>query len=291
MPRKARWTISPIEDGVCEVQLYSWKYFMDFIYIEMLAYDAYIWRGQRCSDWELHSTLDRLTNTKGIPKRRLNKYIEQHLERFQYASRGRRGNNPRTIDDENDWWALGQHHGLATPLLDWTTSPFVAAYFSFIGFSEQQTDHRAVYALQRLGIETKAQDIKEEKELENKKELLAHVDGTKKIKNSLRLRILEQPVKLEIEFIRPMSDENQRLVNQGGLFTRSPIGESLESWIKHNYAGDKEKAALIKILIPNKDRMMCLRMLNRMNINHLSLFPDLYGASKFSNIHSEIDRY
>ena len=48
---------------------------------------------------------------------------------------------------------------------------------------------------------------------------------------------------------------------------------------------------LVKVLIPNKDRDDSLRSLNRMNINHLSLFPDLAGASMFCNLHSEVDRY
>ena len=93
-----------------------------------------------------------------------------------------------------------------------------------------------------------------------------------------------------MEFIRPLSDENQRLVNQGGLFTRAPDGEAVESWVQKNFIDDSGYV-LMKILIPNKDRTECLTSLNRMNINHLTLFPDLYGATKYCNLFGEIKNY
>src|SRR5947209_3848569 len=116
MPRTKRWVKSPVVDGVISFTLHSWKYFTDFIYQEMLDYTGYIWRGHRRDDWLLESTLDRLTKSVGVTKHNRVRFLARHLTRFEYAARGRRGGNPPRIKDENDWWALGQHHGLATPL-------------------------------------------------------------------------------------------------------------------------------------------------------------------------------
>src|SRR5580692_8878181 len=90
-----------------------------------------------------------------------------------------------------------------------------------------------------------------------------------------------------VEFVDPMSDENQRLVSQSGLFTRAPIGTSIEQWVAWAFQG-MPTPVLLRLKIPDTDRLTCLRTLNRMNINHLSLFPDLAGASRSTNLRLEI---
>lgn len=290
MSRTKRWTWTEVGVGFAEVRILSWKYFGDFIYQEMLNYDSYIWRGHRCDDWKLESTLDRLVRNAKVPSAREEKFRASHLDQFKFAVRGRRGSNPPPVDDENGWWALGQHHGLATPLLDWSTSPFVAAFFAFIDTEEPQTRHRAIYALHRPTVEARAKAKAREVNMRKRLELKTAQQEGKQL-GMLKLTYLEAKEEPEISFIRPLSDENQRLVNQGGLFTRSPRSKSLEEWVQENHDVEYKGYTLIKILLPNKDRDSCLRNLNRMNINHLSLFPDLYGASKFCNLFSEIDRY
>lgn len=289
MVRSKGWEWSTISFGYAEVKLFSWKYFTDFIYQEMLEYEEYIWRGQRCDSWGLESTLDRLVMKAKVAKTKRYDFKQAHLEQFKFAVRGRRGANPPEIESENDWWALGQHHGLATPLLDWTTSPFVAAYFAFINQGENQTRHRAIFALCRPIIEKKVRLKIRAKELENKQTKADIASGKKQV-GLISAHMFDSPVQPEVEFIRPLSDENQRLVNQGGLFTRAPNGKYLDAWVQEN-SEDESGYTLIKIILPNADRAECLKMLNRMNINHLTLFPDLYGASKFCNLFGEIEKY
>jgi len=93
-----------------------------------------------------------------------------------------------------------------------------------------------------------------------------------------------------MDFIDPPGDDNARLVNQNGLFTRTQDGEDIETYVRRMFAG-RNNTILVKITIPNSERETTMCALNQMNINHATLFPDLYGASTFSNMRWTIPGY
>jgi len=245
---------------ISETKLQHWSEFNEVVQ-KLLDLPHYIFRGHSCSSWLLEPTLTRLIKKKPD----IDEIREKHLEEFKYSVRGRRGSNPPKLSTDNDWWALGQHHGLATPLLDWSVSPWVALFFAFSETDPAtDTDHRVVYALN-------SHKLKEECDT---------------------LLQSEVPPSEIIEFVRPLTDENARLVNQAGLFTCSPETVDIESWIQAHFSLlPDNNVVLLKIFVPNSDRIECLKGLNRMNINYSTLFPDLYGSARFSNLRLEIDNY
>lgn len=263
MTKQSRWVPKGTANGIWEVEFSSWKYFHDFVRQQMLDYSHYIWRGQRDANWKLESSLDRILRSK-LPSRRPS-LARAHLQDFKLAVRGRRGPNPAIIQDENEWWALGQHHGLATPLLDWTESAFVALYFAFEKPIKPESGRRVVWALHG--------NVKKNAEITDVHNA-AKKDGS-------------PPV---LEYVRPHQNDNARLVSQAGLFTKAPLGQTVDGWIEQNHLG-VTSAPLVKLTFPDKERAECLRTLTKMNINHITLFPDLYGAGQHCNKKLEIDKY
>ncbi|MGL1930251.1 MAG: FRG domain-containing protein [Desulfotalea sp.] len=250
-------------DGIipsCRVE--SWEDFDEVVkrYCDNDYEGNYVFRGQKDYRWPLEPTLDRFV--KGAVKSEI---ATKHLEQFRLSIRGRL-NDKSILNDENEVWALGQHHGLATPLLDWTVSPYVALFFAFASEDDQSrlddkgdldNYSRTIFILNKFFV----QDLND---------------------NGSSLQIVE-----------PSVDDHGRLVNQAGLFTVAPYGETLESSIEKalidsevNVDDVPEVSQYIcKIHIPNQigTRSSCLKKLRKMNIHSASLFPDLIGASSYCN--------
>ncbi len=76
---------------------------------------------------------------------------------------------------------------------------------------------------------------------------------------------------------------------------KMPERMDLESNVRARFAQETSatdrhaRSVLMKITIPNTGRTDCLKFLNKMNINRMSLFADLDGAAKYINGLWEID--
>jgi hypothetical protein len=251
----------------------TWKEFREFVDSDRHASPVY-WRGQRESDWPLASQFERkiLAMNGGWKEsasqvypysgryKREGKKIwadgfyqeirDGYLERFQWAASGVRGPNPSPLSTEQ-WWALGRHYGLITPLLDWTEKPYIAAFFALTELKEKLTygggsisfggEEVAIYQL---------------------------VHRSKPELGNLRV-------------VKPAVDELGRLQGQRSVFTWLDSEEyfELQGYLDNTGMGD----LLTQIILSGNALRDGLRDLDKHGIDYRLLFPDLAGAALAAN--------
>jgi hypothetical protein len=146
--------------------------------------------------------------------------------------------------DHGSLLALAQHYGLPTRLLDWTESPYVAAFFAYNSRAlwGETDQHVCIWVLDTSDPIWSAQ--------------------------------------YGVEVLNVALTGNNRLRNQSGRFTlaRTPFA-SLEEYVAaHGETGH----SLRKFLLPGNDWPKALADLDAMGINHARVYPEIEGAAQMA---------
>lgn len=224
---------------------------------------AYAFRGQPSAAYSLQPSLQRMvSNLSRAEALRIEQIL---LAEFQ--SQAHLLMQPAWLPDRRDmisWWTLMQHHGAPTRLLDWTKSPYVAAYFAVESVRDQDGaiwyfhSNSLEVRLRRLGEPTMDDAIKD-------------FNGYFSSENDKSCCYLfERKQKIE------------RMVTQQGCFTVSPdvVADHAAIIEKALAKNDEGKELFRKIIIPAELKPEFLLQLHRLNVNGIALFPGIDGLGR-----------
>lgn len=215
-----------------------------------MPYQTLLFRGHSDDRWRLAPSFFREGKKSGIT---LADYAEEALrDAYHHMSHDLpRAFDLALLDDLCSFLSVLQNHGFPTPLLDWTYSPYIAAYFAF---REVNIDHPRTDLVRIFVLDAKAWAAA-----------------------SPAPAALAQSAPF-VAIVRPPAQFNARLIPQQGAFTLSNI-PGLEEYIM-SAAPEASPAWLNSVTINVKHTIEALGDLDSMGINEQTLFPGLDGACR-----------
>lgn len=232
------------EDSSLSASEMSWNQFKE--HATDLEPGRFIFRGQGSNRWKLRTAFHRTGRAN------LLRFMRQDVHALY---RHLTGLTPHRFNLDNPldyaaFLALAQHHGYPTPLLDWTLSPFIAAYFAFKGAkasSDTNIDKVRLHVLDAISWNN----------IFEKAQVLA-------------------PTFLHLTVLEPLALNNPRVLPQQGLSVVTNV-DDIEKYVAGREL-EQKTTFLTAIDIPFSERSKVMRELALMGINAGSLFPGLDGA-------------
>lgn len=148
---------------------------------------------------------------------------------------------------------LCQHHGYPTPLLDWSYSPFVAAFFAFRSIRNSEASAASDDDCVRIFKFNKA-------EWQKMYASESTVDG----------------LRMHLSFFEFLAVDNERMIPQQALSSLTNI-DDVEKYIRMRER-QNEKTYIEVFDLPVKDRQSIMNELSMMGITAGALFPGLDGS-------------
>jgi hypothetical protein len=233
------------EPSAYEALALSWQQFKE--HVMQLEHYRYIYRGQ-------NKTLRLCTPFHRTGRGDMQRFLVQDIQTLHahLSARTRHFFNLRDSTQNASFFHLIQHHGYPTPLLDWTYSPFVAAYFAYRRVNSADAANASDDQKVRIFVFDKIQWVRDFPQILNTWFRLPH-----------------------FSILEPVAIENERMVPQQALSSFTSV-DDIEGYIRTK---ETPKKSYLKVIdLPLRERDGVIRELRLMGITAGSLFPGLDGA-------------
>lgn len=228
----------------------SWQKYKEWIATTVNAGVEFYFRGQRKIDWPLQTSFHRLSPSADVS---MDDYLTRVIPEVGYQA-SLYDNEPINISDSLQFGMLLaklQHHGFPTPLLDWTLSPYIAAYFAYKDVDPHQpdTDFVAIYMFEYEAWSLAFQQIFD-------------------LRDSTEF----------VSTLRPHAMGNFRMQRQMAATTLSNVSDIGKYITKRGH--EVGKSFLFHAALPVSERKLVMNELNLMGINSMTMFPDFDGVCR-----------
>lgn len=231
----------------------------------------YVYRGHSNDSWNMQTTLERGAGSK---------FSKEFAEKYEKYSRDEFSARFHLYDKENvspktslEWLSLMQHYGVPTRLLDFTTSPYAALYFSLETYDTSARPDIALFCIDYTALMEKSLCL-----------IAAEDNNFSETRDSIRGKqdkIFDEFVdrfNRNILWVTEPQRLNARIDRQAGCFLVSGNkGSRIMDLIE---SSEYEEVEMLKILYPGDKVESIFALLRKMNISGKSIYGDLNGLAK-----------
>lgn len=265
--------------NVTEVRVSNWKEFIAQTEGYQIGHPrkvGHYFRGQADASWGLVPSLVRQVNMQPIDAAGA---LEIELSAMCEFQKGAGLHLPETrsipMNDLALWWTYMQHHGVPTRLLDWTTSPFVAAYFAVE--REDEDPDGAIWIINSASFE----DPLRLRYPESMPKSEGHDTGSNWDDPEVFWKCFRDPyAKATLASATPARQTDRMIAQQTISFSSPQILAKHDEIIFEAIPDEPRGKACKKLIIPSDQKTGFLRQLRRMNITGATLFPGIDGFGK-----------